>query len=257
MTNVIAIFNHKGGVGKTTTAVNLSACLSASHGKRCLVGDLDPQANATRALLGKELADGSPGIRQVLLRSQTVKPALLQTSVDGLDILPADLSLSEAEFKLASMMSREQVLREALRPVVSTYDFIFLDCPPSLGLLTLNGLAAATHVLIPCETQFLSLRGLKYVTEVLDLVCGRLNPSLDVLGVLPTKFYVLSRANNEALQCMRRLEGVHVFASTIPRDVRAEEAPSHGKPLILYAPDSRSARAYQGLAKEVMERCRA
>jgi len=167
----------------------------------------------------------------------------------------ADLSLSEAELKLASRMSRELVLRECVNPVVCSFDFIIVDCAPSLGLLTLNGLAVAQGVIVPCETQFLSLRGLRYVLDVLNLVKARVNPSLQVLGVLPTKFYILSKANNEALDCMRNLKHVHIFDAVIARDVKAEEAPSHGRSILEYAPDSRAAAQYRKLAREVLALC--
>ena len=256
----IAIFNHKGGVGKTTTAVNLAAGLVHSHGKRCLVVDMDPQANATRALLGKDFGPERPSMRHVLLhdggQTFSVGDVLMRTTIPGLNVAPADLSLSETEFKLVSKMGRESVLREALRTVTPSFDHIIIDCPPSLGLLSLNALAAANGVIIPSETQFLSLRGISYVLDVLDLVRAKLNPDLSVLGVLATKYYVLSKANSEALECLRKLKQVHVFEAVISRDVKAEEAPSHGKPLLLYAPEARSTKQYLKLAEEVIAACR-
>ena len=256
---IITVFNHKGGVGKTTTAVNLAAGLCLSYGKRCLVVDMDPQANASRALLGIEATDAQQTMRDVLLNegpvNRSIVDVVVKTSLPGLSVAVADLSLSEAELKLTSRMSRELVLRECLGPAISSFDFIVIDCAPSLGLLTLNGLAAAQEVVIPCETQFLSLRGLRYVLDVLNLVKARLNPAMRVLGVLPTKFYVLSKANNEALDCMRNLKQVHVFEAVVPRDVRAEEAPSHGRSLIEYAPESRAAAQYRKFAGEVIALC--
>jgi len=161
----IAVFNHKGGVGKTTTAVNLAACLAHVHGCRVLVVDMDPQANATRALIGKEFGAERISMRHVLLQEGSdpvpLLEILLNTSVAGLCVAPADLSLSEAEFKLVSRMSREFVLRECLRETMLAFDYVIIDCPPSIGLLSLNALSAAQSVLIPCETQFLSLRGLR------------------------------------------------------------------------------------------------
>ena len=157
----IAIFNHKGGVGKTTTTVNLAADIAHIHKKRVLVIDLDPQANATRALLGRELESGKNSIRTVLINSIGLDATLLDTNISGLRLAPADLSLSEAEFRLMSTLNRECILRDALRACQSHFDFVFVDCPPSLGLLSLNALAAADKVLVPCETQFLSLRGLR------------------------------------------------------------------------------------------------
>jgi len=255
MTHTIAVFNHKGGVGKTTTVVNLAAGLSRYHDKRCLVVDTDPQANATRALLGHELPQDQRTLRHVLLREVGFADTIVKTDIPKLKLAPADLALSEAEFKLASSMSRELVLKEQLEPTIRSYDYVIIDCGPSLGLLALNGLAAADHAIIPCETQFLSLRGLHYVLDVLSLIQAKLNPKLNILGVLATKFYVLSRANNEALQCMRSFKNLHVFNAVIPRDVKAEEAPSHGKPLTTYAPDSRAARQYLLFAEEVNRLC--
>lgn len=256
---IITVFNHKGGVGKTTTAVNLAAALCMGHGQRCLVVDMDPQANATRAILGAEVPESQPTVRDMLIKEQVGAQEFLnclrKTSIPGLFVAPANLGLSEAEFKLSSRMSRELVLCELLQPVASSFDYIIIDCAPSLGLLTLNALAAAREIIIPCETQFLSLRGLRYVLDVLHLVKGRLNPTMNVLGVLPTKFYVLSTANNEALACMRSLKQVRVFDAVIPRDVRAEEAPSHGRSILEYAPDSRAAGQYKKFASEVMRLC--
>ena len=255
----IAVFNHKGGVGKTTTAVNLAAVLALNHGARCLVVDMDPQANATMALLGRDLDPERWSMKHVLLqegeRSISVGEVLTRTAIPGLNIAPADLSLSETEFKLVSKMGRESVLREALRTVASSFDYVVIDCPPSLGLLSLNALAAADGVVIPSETQFLSLRGLRYVLDVLDLVRAKLNPDLRILGVLATKYYVLSRANNETLECLRGLKQVHLFDAVIPRDVKAEEAPSHGEALVSYAPESRAAKQYASFAKEVITLC--
>lgn len=252
---IIVVFNHKGGVGKTTTAVNLAAGLAHSHSKRVLVVDMDPQANATWALLPKKLPPDQETISQVLLGASSLQKILMRTSIPSLHIGPADLGLSEAEFKLTATANREWLLQRCLRPFVSLFDYVIIDCAPSLGLLSLNGLAAADQVLIPCETQFLSLRGLHYVLDLVNMVRVRLSPSLNVLGVLATKFHVISRANNEALECLRNLNDVRVFKSVIPRDVKAEEAPSHGKPIILYAPESRAAREYVKFTDEVIRIC--
>jgi chromosome partitioning protein len=257
--HTIVIFNHKGGVGKTTTAVNLAASLAYRYGKRCLVVDMDPQANATRALLGRELDEAQPTIRCVLAPDGagpcTLSDILMDTVVPNLILAPAALNLSEAEFKLASRTNRELVLREHLRTVAPSFDYILIDCAPSLGLLALNGLAAADRVLICAETQYLSLIGLRSVLDVLSLVQSKLNPTMTVLGVLATKYYILSKANVEALQCLKNLKQVHVFNAVISRDVKAEEAPSHGKPLVIYAPEARATKQYLELAREVMTLC--
>ena len=256
---IITVFNHKGGVGKTTTSVNLAAALCLGYGVRCLVVDMDPQANATRSLLAKETALIQPTMGNTLsdagAGNATIQSIAVSTSVPGLRLAPSALCLSEAEFKLTARNRREFILRERLCPVADGYDYIIIDCAPSLGLLTLNALVAAQGVIVPCETQFLSLRGLRYVLDVLELIRTRLNPGLKVLGVLPTKFYVLSTANNEALACMRRLNTVRVFNAVIPRDVKAEEAPSHGTPVVAYAPESRAAREYRTFTAEVKHLC--
>ncbi len=258
-TTSIAVFNHKGGVGKTTTAVNLAAALCLAYGVRCLVVDMDPQANATRSLLAKETARSQATLANALLDADagdaSIQSIAVSTAIPGLRLAPSALCLSEAEFKLAARNRREFILRERLRPVADSYDYIIIDCAPSLGVLTLNALVAARGVIVPCETQFLSLRGLRYVLDMLELVRTRLNPGLEVLGVLPTKFYVLSTANNEALACMRKLDTVRIFRTVIPRDVKAEEAPSHGMPLVAYAPESRAAGKYNTFAAEVNHLC--
>ncbi len=252
----IALFNHKGGVAKTTTAVNLAACLAQIYGQRCLVVDVDPQANATRGLLWREVDESTVTLSKVLLEGIPLRNAVITSSIMNLFLVSADLSLSEAEFKLVSRMQREFILRDQINTVIKDFDFLLLDCPPSLGILSLNALAAADVVIVPCETQFLSLRGLKYVLEMVNLVRERLNPKLNILGVVATKYYPLSRANHEALTCLRNLSEVSLFNTVIPRDVKAEEAPSHGQPLIIYAPESRASEAYRKLAEEVLIRCR-
>ena len=255
----IAIFNHKGGVGKTTTSVNLAASLAHAHKKRVLVVDMDPQANATRSLLGKELPDGAHSVGTLLSAEASASvrlgDVLLPTSLDLLQIVPAHITLSEAELKLTNRPQREFLLRNALQEATG-YDYVVIDCPPSLGILSLNALTAAYGVLIPTETQFLSLRGLHYVLDLLTLVRNKLNPDLRILGVLPTKFYVLSMSNREVLQyLMTQQTAVPVF-QPISRDVRAEEAPNHGLPLILYAPESRAAQQFITCSTEVIKRCR-
>lgn len=252
----IALFNHKGGVAKTTTAVNLAACLAQIYGQRCLVVDVDPQANATRGLMGREVDEETVTLTKVLMEGALLNRAIVPSSIKNLFLVPADLSLSEAEFKLVSRLQREFILRDQIEAESKDYDFLLLDCPPSLGILSLNALAAVDAVMIPCETQFLSLRGLKFVLEMVNLVKERLNPKLKILGVVATKFYPLSRANHEALACLQNLKEVSVFQTVIPRDVKAEEAPSHGQPLISYAPESRASEAYRRLAEEVLTRCR-
>jgi len=256
----IAIFNHKGGVGKTTTAVNLAACLAGMHNARVLVVDADPQANATRSLLGRETAENAPTLRDVLLAEPgqagtPIDRIIVPTAWARLFILSADIKLAETEFKLAARPHREMLLRSALHGITRPLEYVIIDCPPSLGTLAINALAAADLVVCPCETQFLGLRGIKYVIDVVDLVRATLNPHLRLLGVLPTKFHPLSKANREALEYLRGTTPVRVFQSVIPRDVKAEEAPSHGIPLVFYSPDSRAALQYIQFTNEVITLC--
>ena len=257
--NIIAIVNVKGGVGKTTTTVNLAACLAHAHRKRVLVLDMDPQANATRALLGDKVIPEGTSMRDVLVQDSAhivgLRDIAKKTEISDLDLAPADLRLSDVEVKLVSRPGRESTLKKSLQTIMPSYDYILIDCPPSLGVLTLNALVAANGVIVPCETQFLSLRGLRYMLDVMKLTQARLNPELRLLGVLPTKFYILSSANNEALAYLRNLKGVSVYTAVIPRDVRCEEAPSHGRPLVLYAPEARATSQYLQLANEVIKQC--
>jgi len=260
--HTIAIFNHKGGVGKTTTAVNLAASLAHAHKKRVLVVDMDPQANATRALLGRELREDERSIRHLLAANSSTGVGLtdifLATGMPDVILAPSDIALSEVEARLVSRPHREYLLRNSLRSIASSFDFLIVDCPPSIGLLSLNALTAADTVICPVETQFLALRGLHYVLDVVQLVKERLNPQLGTLKVLATKFHPLSSANREVLQYLAASQStLSFFQTVIYRDVRAEEAPNHGLPLILYAPESRAAQQYLRLADEVMQICRA
>lgn len=254
-TRTIAIFNHKGGVGKTTTAVNLAAVLAQTHRKHVLIIDLDPQANATRALQSADLSESRPTVKDWLF-GKVVSAPVLATPVEGLSLVPADLTLSEAAFGVGRGRDGNLLLRSAVTKLTTQYDFLLIDCPPSLGPLALNALAAADDVVVPCETQYLALRGLSHVIDLVELVKARLNPKLTILGVLATKFHILSLANNEVLKHLRANGRVPVFRTVIARDVRAEETASHGLPLLLYAPEARATLAYMAFAQEVIDLCR-
>ncbi len=243
----IAIANQKGGVGKTTTAVNLSAAL-AERGRSVLLVDLDPQMNATSALGLRDSAER--GAYHALLYDSPAAELVLSTEA-GVALLAASSELAGAEVELVSQMAREFRLRRALEPVLSTYDVILIDCPPSLGLLTVNALTAADEVLVPVQCEYLALEGLGQLTHTVDLVRRNLNPKLRLGGVLLTMFDRRTNLAQQVADEVRR-HFPQTFATTIPRAVRISEAPSYGKSILAYDPSSRGAAAYRDLAAELM-----
>ncbi|MDN5293501.1 MAG: chromosome partitioning protein [Eubacteriales bacterium] len=250
MARIIAIANQKGGVAKTTTAVNLSACL-ALRGKRVLLVDIDPQGNATSGL-GVDKNSLESCVYDVLLEGVPAEEIIIPTEVAGLDLLPATLQLAGAEIELVSLEARERRLAQALAPLRNKYEYIFIDCPPSLGLLTVNALTAADSVLIPIQCEYYALEGLGQLLNTLELVRKNLNPSLEIEGVLLTMFDARTNLGIQVVDEVKNFFRGKVYATIIPRNVRLSEAPSHGKPVVLYDPRSRGAEAYQELAKEVM-----
>ena len=247
---VVAVTNQKGGVGKTTTAVNLSASLAASE-RRVLLIDLDPQANACSGL-GLFDRSGIPGIYDVLIGAKSLSQVVRGTDVPYLDLVPADRGLAGAEVELVGMMARENRLREALPSVLDRYDYIFLDCPPSLGLLTLNALTASDSVLIPIQCEYYALEGLGQLLNTVRLVQRNLNPGLEIEGVLLTMYDRRLNLSQQVAEEARRHFGTKVFETSVPRNVRLGEAPSHGKPVILYDIVSPGAVSYMKLAGEVI-----
>ncbi|MCK4375755.1 MAG: ParA family protein [Candidatus Brocadiae bacterium] len=252
MSNVIAIANQKGGVGKTTTAVNVSACL-AEAGKETLLIDIDPQANATSGL-GVDPNEVDLTIYEALIEEISIEDALISTSVDGLDLIPSHIRLTGAELELVAMIGREKKLQQALEPVREEYEFILVDCPPSLGLLTLNTLTAADSVIIPIQCEYYALEGLGKLLNTIRLVQKHLNPNLDIEGVLLTMFDSRLNLSKQVAEEALRFFNDKVYDTKIMRNVRLGEALSFGLPIILYDILSTGAENYISLTKEIVAR---
>lgn len=246
----IAVVNQKGGVGKSTTAINLATCL-AEEGKKVLLVDLDPQGNTTSGM-GYSKHEIQWTVYDVMLRGIARKEAVLPTQF-GLDLLPANLDLAGAEVELVSLMSRESKLKRSLEGVSKDYDFVLVDCPPSLGLLTINALTFAGSVIIPLQCEFYALEGLTQLLQTIELVRRELNPELVVDGVLLTMHDGRTNLSRQIVDDVRAHFPGRVFETIIPRNVRLSEAPSHGQPITAYAAKSPGALSYQELSKEVMK----
>lgn len=247
---ILAIANQKGGVGKTTTSVNLGACL-AYIGKKVLLVDIDPQGNATSGV-GIEKADVNQCIYDVLVDDVDANAVILPTSVDKLFIIPATIQLAGAEIELVPTISREVRLKRALEEVKGDFDYILIDCPPSLGLLTLNSLTASDAVLIPVQCEYYALEGLSQLLNTVRLVQKHLNHELRIEGVLLTMLDARTNLGIQVIEEVKKYFQDKVYKTIIPRNVRLSEAPSHGEPIIIYDPRSRGAEVYLDLAKEVL-----
>ncbi len=251
MSRILTIANQKGGVGKTTTAVNLAASLAAAE-RRTLLVDIDPQGNAGSAL-GIRRDDSDRSIYEVLLDELPLAEAVRKTELKFLDLVPASRHLVGAELELAGVEGREARLRGAVEPVADAYEYVVIDCPPSLGLLTLNGLVAAKGVVIPLQCEYYALEGLADILRTIELVKAGPNPDLKVDGIVLTMFSANNLANQVADE-IRKTFSKQVFKTVIPRNVRLSEAPSHGKPILLYDVSSKGCQSYLELAREVTGR---
>ena len=250
LVRVIAIANQKGGVGKTTTAVNLSSCL-ALLGARVLLIDVDPQGNSTIGL-GIDKSTVKRCVYDCLVNDVPMDEAIVSTKVENLGLLPATIQLAGAEVELVSVLARENMLKRALEKVKYRYDFVLMDCPPSLGLLTINALTAASSVLVPIQCEFYALEGLSQLMRTVGLVQKNLNPSLQLEGVVLTMFDARTNLSIQVVDEVKNHFRNKVYRTIIPRNIRLSEAPSHGKPIVQYDPKSRGAEVYLELAKEVM-----
>jgi chromosome partitioning protein len=249
---VLAVVNQKGGVGKTTTAINLGAAL-AELGHPVLLVDLDPQANSTSGL-GLNPSRARRTVYHLLTGECTVAEAAVETGVPGLRLVPSQIDLAGAEIELASMTERETRLRQALATTPDGVELVIIDCPPSLGLLTLNALAAATKMLIPTQCEYFALEGLRHLFYTHQLIRSSLNPQLEIGGILMTQFDARTTLAWDVLAEVRRSHPTDLLKTLIPRNVRISEAPSHGKSVIQYDPTCRGAAAYRELAQELMAR---
>lgn len=251
-TKVMAIINQKGGVGKSTTAINLSAALG-ELGKQVLLVDLDPQGNSSSGL-GIEKSQVHNCVYDVLLNDVPIEDVIIPGVSEGLDLVPATINLAGAEVELVSEMARENRLKDAVGSLRGKYDYVFIDCPPSLGLLTVNALVAADKLLIPIQCEFYALEGVTKLLDSMKRVKTRLNPTLDIFGVLLTMYDGRTTLSRQVAEEVRGYFGKTVFAALIPRTVKLSEAPSFGQPITQYDPSGKGAQSYMDLAKEVVQR---
>ena len=252
MGKIIALANQKGGVGKTTTTINLAASLAALE-KKVLVVDADPQANASSGL-GVDIREVELSIYECLVNGEDSKQAIVHTEVDGLDIIPSHIDLVGAEIEMLNMPSREQILKRMLTPLKSVYDFILIDCSPSLGLITVNALTAADSVIIPAQCEYFALEGISKLLNSIKIIKSKLNPSLEIEGFLLTMYDSRLRLANQIYEEVKRPFQDLVFTTAIQRNVKLSEASSYGKPVLLYDAESKGSLNYMQLAQEVIDK---
>lgn len=251
MGKIISISNQKGGVGKTTTAVNLSASLAVME-KKVLLVDADPQANSTSGLNFDPNSTDRNTVYEVLIGNADIRNVILKTEIDTLDILPSHINLVGAEIELLSVENREYVLRNALAPIKDAYDYILIDCSPSLGLITINALTAADSVIIPVQCEYYAMEGLSKLLNTIKLVQSRLNPDITIEGFLLTMFDSRAKSHKQIANEIRKFFPEDTFETVISRNIRLSDAPSHGKPVILYDAMSSGTNNYLNLAKEIL-----
>lgn len=252
MSRIIAIANQKGGVGKTTTAINLSACL-AEAGKKVLTMDLDPQGNMTSGL-GVDKNEVENTIYELMLDECSIKESMVDTVVEGMKVIPSNVNLAGAEIELLGIPEKEYILKNAVDYIKEDYDFIIIDCPPSLNMLTINAMTTADTILVPIQCEYYALEGLSQLMHTIDLVQQRLNPNLKIDGVVFTMYDARTNLSNQVVDNVRANLDTKIYNTLIPRNIRLAEAPSYGLPIHMYDTKSAGAESYRLLAKEVMER---
>ena len=252
MGRVIAIANQKGGVGKTTTSINLAACL-AEAGKKVLTIDLDPQGNMTSGL-GVDKSELENTVYELMLDECSIKESMVDTVVEGMKVIPSNVNLAGAEIELLGINEKEYILKNAVDYIKDDYDFIIIDCPPSLNMLTINAMTTADSILVPIQCEYYALEGLSQLMHTIDLVQQRLNPNLTIDGVVFTMYDVRTNLSVQVVESVKANLDAKIYETLIPRNIRLAEAPSHGLPINMYDKKSAGAESYRALAKEVMER---